>query len=119
MDKLHGGTYAIIPDQIEAGTYMAAVAACGGQVLVRGIIPSTWTASPPSSRRWACRSRSTDDTLLVRRSGKLRRTNVKTLPYPGFPTDMQPQITVALCLAEGTSMVTEACGTTVTATSAN
>ena len=81
VDKLHGGTYAIIPDQIEAGTYMAAVAACGGQVLVRGIIP--------------------------KHMGKLRRTNVKTLPYPGFPTDMQPQITVALCLAEGTSMVTE------------
>ena len=107
VDKLHGGTYTIIPDQSEAGTYMAAVAACGGQVLVRGIIPKHMDCITAKLQEMGVQVEEQDDTLLVRRAGKLRRTNVKTLPYPGFPTDMQPQITVALCLAEGTSMVTE------------
>ena len=107
VDKLHGGSYAIIPDQIEAGTYMAAVAACGGQVLVRGIIPQHMDCITAKLQEMGVQVEEQDDTLLVRRSGKLHRANVKTLPYPGFPTDMQPQITVALCLAEGTSMVTE------------
>ena len=107
VDKLHGGSYAIIPDQIEAGTYMAAVAACGGQVLVRGIIPKHMDCITAKLQEMGVQVEEQDDTLLVRRSGKLHRANVKTLPYPGFPTDMQPQITVALCLAEGTSMVTE------------
>ena len=107
VDKLHGGTYTIIPDQIEAGTYMAAVAACGGQVLVRGIIPKHMDCITAKLQEMGVQVEEQDDTLLVRRAGKLRRTYVKTLPYPGFPTDMQPQITVALCLAEGTSMVTE------------
>ena len=107
VDKLHGGTYTIIPDQIEAGTYMAAVAACGGQIRVRGIIPKHMDCITAKLQEMGVQVEEQDDTLLVRRAGKLRRTNVKTLPYPGFPTDMQPQITVALCLAEGTSMVTE------------
>ena len=107
VDKLHGGSYAIIPDQIEAGTYMAAVAACGGQVLVRGIIPKHMDCITAKLQEMGVQVEEQDDTLLVRHVGRLRRTNVKTLPYPGFPTDMQPQITVALCLAEGTSMVTE------------
>lgn len=107
VDKLHGGSYAIIPDQIEAGTYMAAVAACGGQVLVRGIIPKHMDCITAKLQEMGVQVEEQDDTLLVRRSGKLHRANVKTLPYPGFPTDMQPQITVVLCLAEGTSMVTE------------
>ena len=107
VDRLHGGTYAIIPDQIEAGTYMAAVAACGGQVLVRGIIPKHMDCITAKLQEMGVQVEEQDDTLLVRHAGRLRRTNVKTLPYPGFPTDMQPQITVALCLAEGTSMVTE------------
>ena len=107
VDKLHGGSYAIIPDQIEAGTYMAAVAACGGQVLVRGIITKHMDCITAKLQEMGVQVEEQDDTLLVRRSGKLHRANVKTLPYPGFPTDMQPQITVALCLAEGTSMVTE------------
>lgn len=119
VDKLHGGTYAIIPDQIEAGTYMAAVAACGRQVLVRGIIPKHMDCITAKLQEMGVQVEEQDDTLLVRRSGKLRRTNVKTLPYPGFPTDMQPQITVALCLAEGRAWSPRACGTTVTATSAN
>ena len=107
VDKLHGGSYAIIPDQIEAGTSMAAVAACGGQVLVRGIIPKHMDCITAKLQEMGVQVEEQDDTLLVRHAGRLRRTNVKTLPYPGFPTDMQPQITVALCLAEGTSMVTE------------
>ena len=107
VDRLHGGTYAIIPDQIEAGTYMAAVAACGGQVLVRGIIPKHMDCITAKLQEMGVQVEEQDDTLLVRRADRLRRTNVKTLPYPGFPTDMQPQITVALCLAEGTSVVTE------------
>ena len=87
VDKLHGGTYAIIPDQIEAGTYMAAVAACGGQVLVRGIIPKHMDCITAKLQEMGVQVEAQDDTLLVRRSGKLRRTNVKTQPYPGFPTE--------------------------------
>ena len=107
VDKLHSGTYAISPDQIEAGTYMAAVAATGGQVLVRGIIPKHMDCITAKLQEMGVEIEEQDDTLLVRRSGKLMRTNIKTLPYPGFPTDMQPQITTVLSLAEGTSMVTE------------
>ena len=101
VPELKGAQYTIIPDQIEAGTYMAAVAATGGQILVKNIIPKHMdciTAKLVEER---------EDTLLVRRSGPLQKANVKTMPYPGFPTDMQPQITTVLCLAEGTSLVTE------------
>ena len=107
VDKLHGGTYAIIPDQIEAGTYMAAVAACGGQVLVRGIIPKHMDCISAKLMEMGVAVEENDDTLLVRRSEPLQKANVKTLPYPGFPTDMQPQIAAVLSLAQGTSLVTE------------
>jgi len=107
VDRLHGGTYAIIPDQIEAGTYMAAVAAAGGEILLRGIIPKHMDCITAKLQEMGVEVIEEDDTLLVRRGGRLMRANVKTLPYPGFPTDMQPQITVALSLAEGTSIVTE------------
>ena len=107
VDALHGGTYAIIPDQIEAGTYMAAAAAAGGQVLVRGIIPKHMDCITAKLQEMGVEVIEENDTLLIRRQGKLTRTNVKTLPYPGFPTDMQPQITTVLSLAEGTSIVTE------------
>ena len=107
VEKLHGGTYAIIPDQIEAGTYMTAVAAAGGQVLIKGIIPKHMDCITAKLQEMGVEVEEEDDTLLVRRAGKLTRANVKTLPYPGFPTDMQPQITTVLALAEGTSMVTE------------
>ena len=107
VDRLHGGDYAIIPDQIEAGTYMAAVAAAGGQVLIKGIIPKHMDCITAKLLEMGVEVEECDDTLLVRRTGRLTRTNIKTLPYPGFPTDMQPQITVALSLAEGTSVVTE------------
>ena len=107
VEKLTGGTYGIIPDQIEAGTYMAAVAATGGQVLIKNVIPKHMECISSKLQEMGVEIAEEDDTLLVRRSQPLRRTNVKTLPYPGFPTDMQPQITVALALAEGTSIVTE------------
>ena len=107
VERLHGGAYAIIPDQIEAGTYMAAVAACGGQVLVRGIIPKHMDCITAKLQECGVEVEEQDDTLLVRRTARLKKANVKTLPYPGFPTDMQPQITVALGLSKGTSIVTE------------
>ncbi len=107
VEKLHGGVYAIIPDQIEAGTYMAAVAATGGQVLVKGIIPKHMDCITAKLLEMGVEVEEHEDTLLVRRTGPLQHVNVKTLPYPGFPTDMQPQITTVLALAEGTSIVTE------------
>ena len=107
VEKLTGGTYCIIPDQIEAGTYMAAVAATGGQLLIRNIIPKHMDCISAKLMEMGVTVEEQDDTMLIRRSGPLQRANVKTLPYPGFPTDMQPQITVALCLAQGTSLVTE------------
>ena len=107
VERLHGGAYAIIPDQIEAGTYMAAVAATGGQIRVRGIIPKHMDCITAKLQEMGVEVEEQDDDLIVRRSGELRHTNVKTLPYPGFPTDMQPQITTVLALASGTSTVTE------------
>ena len=106
-EKLHGGSYTIIPDQIEAGTYMAAVAATGGQVLIRNIIPKHMDCITAKLLEMGVEVEEEDDTLLIRRTGALKRTNIKTMPYPGFPTDMQPQIAVGLALAEGTSIVTE------------
>ena len=107
VERLHGGAYAIIPDQIEAGTYMAAVAATGGQIRVRGIIPKHMDCITAKLQEMGVEVEEQDDDLIVRRSGELRHANVKTLPYPGFPTDMQPQITTVLALASGTSTVTE------------
>ena len=107
VNALRGGTYAIIPDQIEAGTYMAAVAATGGQIRVRGIIPKHMDCITAKLQEMGVEVEEQDDDLIVRRSGELRHANVKTLPYPGFPTDMQPQITTVLALASGTSTVTE------------
>ena len=107
VSRLRGGTYAIIPDQIEAGTYMAAVAATGGQILVKNIIPKHMDCITAKLQECGVEVEEREDTLLVRRSEPLHKTNVKTMPYPGFPTDMQPQITTVLSLAEGTSLVTE------------
>ena len=107
VERLTGGSYAIIPDQIEAGTYMAAVAATGGQILVKNIIPKHMDCITAKLVEMGVEVVENEDTLLVRRTEKLQHTNVKTLPYPGFPTDMQPQITAVLSLAEGTSLVTE------------
>ena len=107
VERLTGGSYCIIPDQIEAGTYMAAVAATGGQLLLKNVIPKHMECISAKLMEMGVSVTEEDDTLLVRRSGPLVKTNVKTLPYPGFPTDMQPQITAVLALAEGTSLVTE------------
>ena len=107
VNSLRGGSYAIIPDQIEAGTYMAAVTATGGNVLVQNVIPKHMECISAKLMEMGVSVTEDDDSLLVRRSGPLTKTNVKTLPYPGFPTDMQPQITAVLALAEGTSLVTE------------
>ena len=107
VEHLQGGSYAIIPDQIEAGTYMAAVAATGGQILIKNIIPKHMDCITAKLVEMGVEVEENEDTLLVRRTGPLQRTNVKTMPYPGFPTDMQPQITTVLSLAEGTSLVTE------------
>ena len=107
VDHLNGGCYSIIPDQIEAGTYMAAVAAAGGEIRVCNIIPKHMECITAKLVEMGVSVTEEDDTLLVRRSGGLQRVNVKTMPYPGFPTDMQPQIAAALCLAEGTSVLTE------------
>ena len=107
VDHLRGGSYAIIPDQIEAGTYMAAVAATGGQILVKNIIPKHMDCITAKLVEMGVEVEEREDTLLVRRNGPIQKANVKTMPYPGFPTDMQPQITTVLCLAEGTSLVTE------------
>ncbi len=107
VERLSGGAYAIIPDQIEAGTYMTAVAATGGQVLIKNVIPKHMDCISAKLMEMGVEIEENDDTLLVRRSRPLVRANVKTMPYPGFPTDMQPQITTVLALAEGTSVVTE------------
>ena len=108
VDKLHGGTYAIIPDQIEAGTYMAAVAACGGQVLVRGIIPKHMDCITAKLVEMGIAIEEQGDSIRVTRQHDIQRTNIKTMPYPGFPTDMQPQMAAVLCLANGgTSIINE------------
>ena len=107
VKRLSGGAYSIIPDQIEAGTYMAAVAATGGEVLIKNIIPKHLDCITAKLVEIGAEIIEQGDTLLVRRTGPLNRANIKTMPYPGFPTDMQPQLSAVLCLAEGTSLVTE------------
>ena len=107
VERLHGGTYSVIPDQIEAGTYMAACAAAGGEVRLANVIPRHLECITAKLREMSVEVTEFDDAVLVRREGRLTKTNIKTLPYPGFPTDMQPQMTTALCLAEGTSIITE------------
>ena len=107
VETLKGGSYSIIPDQIEAGTYMAAVAAAGGEVLIENVIPKHLECITAKLLEMGVDVEERDDAVLVRRNGPLHRTNVKTMPYPGFPTDMQPQMAACLCLAQGTSVVTE------------
>ena len=107
VEKLTGGTYCIIPDQIEAGTYMAATAAVGGEVLIKNVIPKHLDCITAKLREMGVTVEEYGESVLVRSTGRLRRANVKTQPYPGFPTDMQPQIGVTLAVAEGTSVITE------------
>lgn len=107
VNSLKGGSYSIIPDQIEAGTYMAAAAAAGGEVRIKNIIPKHLDCISAKLEEMGVEVIEEDDSLLIRRYGPLGKANVKTLPYPGFPTDMQPQIAAVLCLAKGTSILTE------------
>ena len=105
--KLHGTEYSIIPDQIEAGTFMCAAAATRGDISVRNVIPKHLEAISAKLLEIGCEVVEFDDAVRVVGKPKQRHTNINTLPYPGFPTDMQPQMTVTLALAEGTSIVTE------------
>ena len=107
VDKLHGGTYSIIPDQIEAGTYMVACAAAGGEVRLKNVIPRHLECISAKLREMGVTVVDGEDSVGVRSNRRLRPVSVKTLPYPGFPTDMQPQISTALCLADGVSTITE------------
>lgn len=107
VEKLHKTEYSIIPDQIEAGTFMFAAAATKGDVIVKNVIPKHLEATTAKLAEIGCEVEEFDDAVRVVASRRLRNTNVKTLPYPGYPTDMQPQIGVALSLARGTSIVTE------------
>ena len=107
VEKLHSTEYSIIPDQIEAGTFMFAAAATRGDVTVKNVIPKHLEATTSKLLEIGCEIEELDDAVRVVCSKGLRSTNVKTLPYPGFPTDMQPQITATLALAKGSSIVTE------------
>ena len=107
VERLTGGTYAIIPDQIEAGTYIAAVSATGGDVLVQNVIPKHMECITSKLEEMGVEFEYYDDAIRVISNGKLQRTTVKTRPYPGFPTDMQAQICVCMTIAEGVSRLTE------------
>ena len=107
VESLQGGTYAIIPDQIEAGTYLAAVAAVGGNVLVQNVIPRHMECITSKLAEMGAKIINYDDAIRIQKSTRLRRTTVKTRPYPGFPTDMQAQVCVCMALASGVSRLTE------------
>lgn len=107
VEKLNGSEYTIIPDQIEAGTFMFAAAATKGDVLIKNVIPKHLEAITAKLIEIGVQVEEYDDSIRVSAAGVLGHTHVKTLPYPGFPTDMQPQISAVLVTSEGTSIVTE------------
>lgn len=107
VSKLHGTTYAVIPDQIEAGTFMAAVAATKGDVLIKNVIPKHLESITKKMEKIGVNIEQFDDSIRVWVDGPLVKANVKTAPHPGFPTDMQSQIATLLTLAKGTSIITE------------
>lgn len=107
VEKMHGCTYSIIPDQIEAGTYMVAAAACGGDVLVKNVIPKHLESISAKLEEAGAEIIEYDDAVRITRFKPLTRCNVKTMPHPGFPTDMQPQMAVLLSVAQGTSILSE------------
>ena len=107
VSHLHGTTYSIIPDQIEAGTYMAAVVAASGDVIIKNVIPKHLESITAKLIEMGATIDDLDDALRVRSNGKIRRCNIKTMPHPGFPTDMQPQIATVLSVADGKSVITE------------
>ena len=107
VEHLHGCTYSIIPDQIEAGTYMVAAAAAGGDVLIKNIIPKHLESITAKLIECGAEIEEFDDSIHISAAKRPIRCNLKTMPHPGFPTDMQPQMTVLLSIAEGTSIVSE------------
>ncbi len=107
VEHLYGCTYSIIPDQIEAGTYMVAAAATGGDVTVRNVIPKHLESISAKLEEMGVEVEEYDDAVRVRRTKPLNKCNIKTMPHPGFPTDMQPQIAVLLSIARGTSIINE------------
>ena len=107
VDVMHGTNYSIIPDQIEAGTYMVATAATGGDVLIQNVISKHLESITDKLRKAGAEVEEFDDSIRVRRTGPILPVNVKTMPHPGFPTDMQPQMATMLCCAGGTSIISE------------
>ena len=107
VDTLHGCSYSIIPDMIEAGTFMIAAAATRGRVRIDGVIPKHMECLSAKLEEMGAQIEEVDDSILVSADRRLDKTTVKTLPYPGFPTDLQPQIATLLCLCDGVSHVTE------------
>ncbi len=107
VSKLHGTIYSTIPDQIEAGTFMCAAAATGGEILVKNVIPRHLESISSKLIEMGCTVIEYDDAVRVKAGDFIRNANIKTFPYPGFPTDMQPQMTAVLALANGSSTVTE------------
>ena len=107
VQHLHGTTYSIIPDQIEAGTYMVAAAATNGDVLVKNVIPKHLESISAKLREMGAQVTEYDEAVHVKSSGRLSRCNIKTMPHPGFPTDMQPQFAALLSISNGTSIINE------------
>ena len=107
VEKLHGCEYAIIPDQIEAGTYMVAAAATNGDVLVKNVIPKHLESISAKLLECGVLVEEFDDSIHIRCTRRPNHCNVKTMPHPGFPTDMQPQLAVLLSIANGNSMISE------------
>ncbi len=107
VSEMHGCDYSIIPDQIEAGTYMAATAACGGNVLIKNVVPKHLESITAKLQEIGVTVEEGDDDVRVISDRNLNKCNIKTMPHPGFPTDMQPQIAVVLALAKGTSIISE------------
>ena len=107
VQHLHGTAYSIIPDQIEAGTYMVAAAATNGSVLVKNVIPKHLESISAKLREMGAQVTEYDEAVHVKSSGRLSRCNIKTMPHPGFPTDMQPQFAALLSISNGTSIISE------------
>lgn len=107
VESLHGCSYTIIPDMIEAGTFMVAAAATGGWVQIRSVIPKHVESVSAKLTEMGVEVQESDDSILVRSTGELRSVNIKTLPYPGFPTDMHPQFAPLLCMANNISCIQE------------
>ncbi len=107
VEQMHGCTYSIIPDQIEAGTFMVAAVATKGEVLIKNVIPKHLESITAKLLQSGATVEEYDDSVLVKGNGRPGKCNVKTMPHPGFPTDMQPQIATMLAIADGTSIVSE------------